>query len=74
VDLSWYDTFVPCGIADAGVTSLSKELGRAVSVAEAIPVVERHLDDLLAWAPYDRTPDYPAKAEAVIGSGVGLPA
>lgn len=63
VDLSWYDTFVPCGIADAGVTSLSRELARDVSVAEAIPVVERHLDDLLAWAPYDRTPDYPAKPE-----------
>ena len=32
VDLAWYDRFVPCGIADAGVTSLSKELGRDVTV------------------------------------------
>src|SRR5215210_2592715 len=24
VDLAWYDRFVPCGIADAGVTSLSE--------------------------------------------------
>ncbi|HEX7740745.1 MAG TPA: lipoyl(octanoyl) transferase LipB, partial [Marmoricola sp.] len=24
VDLGWYDRFVPCGISDAGVTSLSK--------------------------------------------------
>lgn len=63
VDLSWYDRFVPCGIADAGVTSLSAELGRDVTVPEVAPVVERHLRDLLAWAPYDPTPDYPAKPE-----------
>ena len=30
VDLGWYDRFVPCGIADAGVTSLTQELGRRV--------------------------------------------
>ena len=46
-DLSWFDRIVPCGIADAGVTSLSKELGRDVSVAEVTPIVERHLDALL---------------------------
>jgi len=63
VDLGWYDVFVPCGIADAGVTSLSEELGRHVTVAEAAPVVERHLADLLAWAPYDRTADYAPRPE-----------
>src|SRR5688500_15657979 len=67
VDLGWYDRFVPCGIDDAGVTSLSAELGRDVTVDEVLPVVRRHLADLLSWAPYDRTPDYaprpdPAKA------------
>jgi lipoyl(octanoyl) transferase len=46
-DLSAYDAIVPCGIRDAGVTSLSAELGRDVSVAEALPVVERHLGTLL---------------------------
>ena len=30
VDLGWYDRFVPCGIADAGVTSLDREIGRDV--------------------------------------------
>jgi lipoyl(octanoyl) transferase len=63
VDLSWYDRFVPCGIADAGVTTLSEELGRDVPVAEVLPLVERHLDALLAWAPYDPTPDYEARPE-----------
>ena len=46
-DLSWADVIVPCGIADAGVTSLSRELGRDVTVAEVLPLVERHLADLL---------------------------
>ncbi len=63
VDLSWYEKFVPCGIADAGVTSLSAELGRDVTVAEVAPVVERHLRDLLAWAPYEPTPDYEPRPE-----------
>jgi len=63
VDLAWYDRFVPCGISDAGTTSLSWELGRRVGVEAAAPVVRKHLTELLAWAPYDRTPDYPAKPE-----------
>ena len=37
VDLAWYDRFVPCGIADAGVTTLSQELGRPVTVADVLP-------------------------------------
>ena len=46
-DLTWFDRIVPCGIADAGVTSLSKELGRDVTVAEVLPTVERHIASLL---------------------------
>ena len=46
-DLTWFDRIVPCGITDAGVTSLSKELGRDVPVAEVLPIVERHLPRLL---------------------------
>ena len=47
-DLRWYDDMVPCGIPDAGVTSLSAELGRPVTVAEITPVVERHLTTIAA--------------------------
>ncbi|MEU4567124.1 lipoyl(octanoyl) transferase LipB [Micromonospora sp. NPDC023956] len=47
-DLTHFDRIVPCGIRDAGVTSLSAELGRPVTVADALPVVERHLATLLA--------------------------
>jgi lipoyl(octanoyl) transferase len=49
-DLSWYDRIVPCGISDAGVTSLTRELGRTVGVAEMLPIVERHLGTLVAEA------------------------
>lgn len=63
VDLAWYQRFVPCGIADAGVTSLSAELGRPVTVEEVLPLVEDHLGRLLAWEPYTPTPDYEARPE-----------
>jgi lipoate-protein ligase B len=42
-DLRAFDAIVPCGIRDAGVTSLSAELGRPVTVDEVLPIVERHL-------------------------------
>ncbi len=42
-DLDWYHRIVPCGIRDAGVTTLSEELGRRVTVGELLPIVERHL-------------------------------
>jgi lipoyl(octanoyl) transferase len=46
-DLRAFDKIVPCGIADAGVTSLSVELRRDVTVTEVTPIVERHLPTLL---------------------------
>ncbi|MEV0266035.1 lipoyl(octanoyl) transferase LipB [Streptomyces sp. NPDC050617] len=49
-DNTWFDRIVPCGIRDAGVTSLSNELGREVTVPEAAPVIEKHLRDVLQGA------------------------
>jgi lipoyl(octanoyl) transferase len=46
-DLRAFDKIVPCGIADAGVTSLSVELGRDVTVSEVLPIVESHLPTLV---------------------------
>jgi lipoyl(octanoyl) transferase len=46
-DLSAFDRIVPCGIRDAGVTSISAEVGRRVTVADALPEVESRLAELL---------------------------
>ena len=63
VDMSWYDRFVPCGIDDAGVTSLTAEVGRRISVADVVPVLEHELTQMLAWAEYFPTPDYEPRPE-----------
>ncbi len=42
-DLSWFDRIIPCGIAEVEVTSLSRELGRDITVQETTPVIEHHI-------------------------------
>ncbi len=42
-DLSAYDQIIPCGIVDAGVTSIAKELGRDVKIEDVLPLIEKHL-------------------------------
>jgi lipoyl(octanoyl) transferase len=39
-DMSAFANMIPCGIVDAGATSLSAELGRDVPVAEVVDAVE----------------------------------
>jgi lipoyl(octanoyl) transferase len=46
-DLSWADAIIPCGIADAGVSSLTLEAGRPVTVQDVLPYAEKHLTDVL---------------------------
>lgn len=40
-DLAAFDRIIPCGIRDAGVTSLSEELGEDIPVADVLPLVRR---------------------------------
>jgi lipoyl(octanoyl) transferase len=48
-DLSYFGLIVPCGIVDRGVTSLARELGRPVAVADVAPAVRDHLTELFGW-------------------------
>ena len=47
-DLSAFSRIVPCGLPDADVTSLSKELGRGITIEEIVPLVEKYLYESLA--------------------------
>ena len=53
-DLSWFDRIVPCGIRDAGVTSLTQETGIDVSVDDVTPLLERHLAAALGYRAWRR--------------------
>lgn len=46
-DLNAFDKIIPCGIADADVTSISRELGTNVTVEKVSPLVERHIFESL---------------------------
>ena len=48
-DLSYFNKIVPCGIADKGVTSLSKELGREVNINEVKSKVLFHMQTLFEF-------------------------
>jgi lipoyl(octanoyl) transferase len=63
-DLSWYDKIVPCGISDAGVTSLSAETGRRITVAAVLPAAERAVAGALGAASWRRSTISAASAAA----------
>jgi lipoyl(octanoyl) transferase len=48
-DLAAFDRIIPCGIEDAGVTSLAAELDDPPSMAEVAVLAERHLRDVLSF-------------------------
>ena len=53
-DLSYFDLIVPCGLAAKPVTSMAKELGRAVSMEEVAQAAARHFGKVfgreVVWA------------------------
>ena len=50
-DLDYFNLIVPCGIADKGVTSLARELGRPVAMAGVEDRVVAHMADVFARMP-----------------------
>jgi lipoyl(octanoyl) transferase len=66
-DLAAFDRIVPCGISDAEVTSLSRELRRTVGVAQARPVVEQEaLAHLSAHLGHGGPADLSARLELAV--------
>lgn len=63
-DLGEFSRIVPCGIADADVTSLSAELGRAVTIAEVLPTTLRCLDTALEDVRWKDTTQAPGAIRA----------
>ncbi len=46
-DLSSFDAIIPCGINDAAVTSLERELAHSITIDEVAPVVEKFMYESL---------------------------
>ena len=47
-DLSFFNRINPCGFTDSGVTSISNELGKKVTISEVSPIVEKYVSEGLA--------------------------
>ena len=59
-DLTAFDRIVPCGLSDVGVTSMAAELGDAPTLPEVAHLFRPHLEQALAFQPYEQSADLPA--------------
>ncbi|HXW43937.1 MAG TPA: lipoyl(octanoyl) transferase LipB [Streptosporangiaceae bacterium] len=67
-DLAWFDKIVPCGIRDAGVTSLSAEAGSQITVADTLCAIEHQLAAALGSVSVRSVDGVPHRA-AMAGTG-----
>lgn len=71
-DLRAFDAIVPCGITDAGVTSLAVETGDAPSLPEVAHLLRPHLERYLSFAPYEQSAPLPPRPSVTFGLDVAV--
>ncbi|CAA9329227.1 MAG: Octanoate-[acyl-carrier-protein]-protein-N-octanoyltransferase [uncultured Friedmanniella sp.] len=70
-DLAGFGRIVPCGLSDVGVTSMAAELGEAPTLPEVAHLLRPHLERMLAFEPYQQSPDLAAGSPVTYGLTVG---
>jgi len=63
-DLRWFDRIIPCGLTGVGVTSMTAELGRRLTVTEVAQALRPHLQRYLAFEDYTQSPDIGSAPDA----------
>ena len=66
-----YRSIIACGLLDAGVTSISRELGREVTPTDVVPLVERHFVEHVGPSLARRSEDPPTSAPVDAQSASG---
>ena len=69
-DLTAFEKIIPCGITDAGVTSMASELGQAFTLLEVATMLRSHLEHYLAFEPYQKSPDLTAQTAQNVTYGL----
>ena len=71
-DLRWFDRIIPCGLTGVGVTSMTAELGRHLTVAEVAQSLRPHLRHYLAFEAYTQSPDIGVAPDSPPQHGVAV--
>ena len=69
-DLTAFEKIIPCGITDAGVTSMASELGQAFTLLEVAKMLRSHLEHYLAFEAYQKSPDLTAQTAQNVTYGL----
>ena len=71
-DLRAFDRIIPCGLTGVGVTSMTTELGRHLTVTEVAQSLRPHLEHYLAFEAYTQSPDIGVAPDSPPQHGVAV--